>query len=374
MIHLVSLNDEQRLILETLEKAAQSVNKFEDRRRRLRADPPDRMALWQPMAELGALGLCYDEALGGFGGSPRDMALLPAAIGANLPVEPLVTCGVTTARLLAPSGAAAGALIEDSISGQRIVVPALFEDFYTFGSPATVAKKDGDDWRLTGTKPAVRHADVATDFLVSAKTEDGNAILLLCSASAEGLERKTFRLVDEAGGADLEFRDVAATALMLEPLDVDVAITDAIDWTLAALCVETAAICETSNRQTFAYLGERKQFGQPLANFQALQFKAADMHVAATEAAAAAESALSALERPVSSARSAAILSASLACDRASRTCGHGAVQLHGGMGVSDELNISHFARRLAAIRAQIGTTDVRATRLETLKAQDEAA
>ena len=362
MTSLIDLSEEQRMIHETLERAAREANDFQERRKRLQGATPNRMALWSGMAELGALGLCFTEDRGGFGGTPRDMALLPSAIAAALPVEPLIATGITAARLLG----AANAPVEALIAGEDVVIPALFENAGVFGPPRLLAQQEGESWTLSGRKPAVRHGDVAQSFLVSARAGNGETVLALCAADAEGLDAAPFRLIDGAGAADLTFAGTPAR-VVLQGKPADAAITDALDWTLTALCVEATALCEAANRDTFAYLKERRQFGQPLARFQGLQFTAADMHVAATEAAAATDAALLALAGPAGSARTARILSASLTADRAGRVCAHSAVQLHGGMGVSDELIISHYARRLAAIRAQIGTTEARAAHLETL-------
>lgn len=366
---LIDLTKSQTMILDTLTRALRDGDDFDRRRRRLRADPPDRMALWAMMADLGALGLALPEGRGGFGGTPRDMALLPAAIGAALPVEPLVAVGVTAARLLAATDAED--LLAALAEGRSVPVPALLEGNDLLAPPRLKARMDGGVWALTGTKPAVRHADVATHLLVSARAEDVTTVLALCETAAPGLTRETFRLIDAAGAADLAF-DGTPCRILLQGAEAEAIIAEATDWTMAALAVEVAAICTALNAATFAYMADRKQFGQPLARFQALQFKAADMHIAATEAAAAADAALAALDLAPAD-RRLRVLSASLATDRTGRICAHHAVQLHGGMGVSDELAASHHARRLAAIRAQIGTTDARAAALETLAGRSAA-
>ena len=360
MTFLLDLTDDQKMILETLDRAARELGDFDSRRRRLRADPPDRMALWSDVADLGALGLCHSEDMGGLGGAPRDMAVLAAGLAAALPVEPFLSVGVTAARLIEASGDTA--LAEALVSGGAVVVPALTETADPFAPVRCAATRAGDDWLLSGQKPAVRHADVATHLLVAARAEDGTLGVFLCPADARGLTRQPFRLVDDAGAADLAFEDTPATCLIS---GADAAVDEALDWTIAALCVETAAICQAVNTATFAYMHERKQFGMALSRFQALQFKAADMQVAATEAAAAADLAIQALERTDPADRRREVITASLAADRNGRMVTHSAVQLHGGMGVSDELSISHYARRAAAIRAQVGITEARAAQLD---------
>lgn len=309
---LIDLTEAQQLVHETLDRALREGDDFDRRRRRLRADPPQRMALWATLADLGALGLSLSEDQGGFGGTPRDMALLPAATGAALPVEPLLAAGVTAARLLAAAGDAD--LLAGLVDGSIVPVPALLESNDLDAPPRTDARLESGEWRLTGRKPAVRHADVATHFLVSARSEDDQLVLAICPAGAAGIASQPYRLMDAAGAADLSL-DGAPCRVLLQGPAATAAIAEAIDWTLAALAVETAAICAALNSGTFAYMAERKQFGQPLGRFQALQFKAADMHIAATEAAAAADMALTALEAAPTERRR-RVLSASLAADR----------------------------------------------------------
>ncbi|MGR3425150.1 MAG: acyl-CoA dehydrogenase family protein [Sagittula sp.] len=363
---VLDLSDEQRMILETLERAAVGANAFDARLRRLRAETPDRMALWAEISALGALGLCLPEEMGGIGGTPRDMALLPAALGAALAVEPFLAAGVTAACLLRDTDAVTEA---EALVAGKVLIPALSEGADPFAPPATRAHK-GDGWMLSGAKPALRHGDVAEAFLVTARMPDGAVGLFLCAAGAPGLERSALRLVDDAGAADVTFSDTPA---LLLSADAQAIVDKALDWTVAALCVETAAICAAVAPLTFAYMAERKQFGAPLSRFQALQFKAADMQVAATEAAAAADAALIALSMDDAIARRSGVLRASLTADRCGRACTHAAVQMHGGMGVSDELVISHYARRAAAIRSQIGTEQARATWLDEMTAATAA-
>lgn len=360
---ILDLNDEQIMILNTLQRASNEANAFDERLRRLRHKNPDRLALWSQLAELGALGLCLPEEAGGFGGTARDMALLPAGLGASLPVEPFLTVGITTARLLLAAGEMQ--LCETLVDGSAILVPALIEGADPFAEPRSVADGTGDSYRLNGTKPAVRHGDVANGFLISARMPSGQTGLFLCDAQADGLEREETQRIDDAGATTLTLRNAPARLLSS---DAGAAIADALDWTLAALCVETAVICEAVNGATFSYMQERKQFGAPLARFQALQFQAADMQVAATEAAAIADAALAALEAEPGPDRQIRILQASLGADRTGKLVVHSAVQLHGGMGVSDELVISHYARRMAAVRAEIGTTEARAAQIDLLR------
>jgi alkylation response protein AidB-like acyl-CoA dehydrogenase len=371
MSFILHRSEEQRLLSETLGRLGREVNEFEARRRRLRQDPPDRMALWPRLADLGAFGLAFEEARGGFGGTPTDIAVLVDALAPCLPVEPIVAALVTAGRLLAQAGGErAASLIAATIEGNRMPVLAHTEGFDPFAPPRLVtARRAGDGYVLDGTKPAARSADVATDILISASLPDGGVGIFVVAADAAGLAHSPTRLIDGAGACDLTLKTVAATADDLLSLDDPLAaVAVAHEWSMMALAVETASLARAANQATFGYLNVREQFGQKLARFQALQHKAADMAVAQAEAEAVASRAIWLLSETPSGERQRRLLHASLAADAAGRLVGHNAIQLHGGMGVSDELIISHYGRRMAAIRVQVATADARQARLLQLQ------
>jgi alkylation response protein AidB-like acyl-CoA dehydrogenase len=222
---------------------------------------------------------------------------------------------------------------------------------------------------LTGTLRCVRHADVAAGFLVAAAA-GGVVSIHHIPRDTPGLSVHTFRLIDGAGAGELDLSSVVSPPDSWLAFDVDAAevLQDALEWGLLGLAAEAAGIVGALNRATFAYLGNRKQFGVPLATFQALQHRAADMFIAAEEITAAVNYAIEALGTPPGAARSAAICAAKVIADGGGRRVGHEAVQLHGGMGVSDELNVSHYARRLTAIRADLGGADVHRLRFASLQ------
>ena len=353
-------SEEVAALAESLRRFVRAEAGLEERRRRLAATPPERMALWQTLSEFGALGAFFSERLGGYGGAPSDVAAVVEALAPALLPEPYVAAMVSGRVLV---GTSDGGVFEDAIAGKRVIVLAHQEGFDPFQAPASVAARSGGGFKLRGAKPAVRHADVATEFLITARLEDGETGVFRVPANVSGLRTSVTRFVDGAGAADLAFDglEVAEGALVATGIAI---VQDALEWQLMALCVETAAIIEAANVETFAYLNVREQFGQKLGQFQALQHRAADMAMAEQEAAAMAASAVAALDQAPSAARTQTLLAASLACDAAGRRVGHEAVQMFGGMGVSDELIISHYARRFAAIRAITGTVDARAARL----------
>jgi len=361
----LSLNDDQRLLAESLRRFLQQENQFEHRRARLRAEPPQRMALWPGLADLGLIGAAFDEAHGGFAGDARTLAMIMAELGRSLAVEPFLGCAVIAGRvLLHVTDADAATLIGELIAGERVCVLAHDAGHDPFGAPLPSAEQSGGELRLSGTVRGVRHADVAHEFLLSARL-GGETVLLRLPRDSAGLRVETYRLMDAAGAADLQLDGVRlppAARLRLAQPSADV-IRDALEWGLLGLVAETAGIVEAANAATFGYLQTRKQFGAPLASFQALQHRAADMHIAAEEIGAALNLLVRAFEDPASTGRSALLAAAKAVADSAGRRAGHDAIQLHGGMGVSDELDISHYGRRLATIRAELGSADLQRAR-----------
>ncbi|VWX50177.1 acyl-CoA dehydrogenase family protein [Novosphingobium sp. 9U] len=317
-------------------------NEFEARRHRLSAPFPQRMALWPELAEQGILGAAFSEQSGGFGGEMRDLATVMQAVGRYLVVEPVAASAIGGWLL-----ALAGHDIPDVIAGERVIAIAHDEGLDPFATRRMTARQEGDRWLLDGMKPAVRHADLATSLLVTAEAA-GETICLLVAPTALGLSFDTTRLIDASSAATLTFDAVEATRLELPPGAIETALARY----ACALAAEAVAIAATLCEKTFAYLGTRKQFGVPLATFQALQHRAADMKIVTEAARALTDRAIAALD----AGEGLALASAAKAlADDAGLRVGHEAVQLHGGMGVSDELDISHSMRRLAAIRATLG-------------------
>jgi alkylation response protein AidB-like acyl-CoA dehydrogenase len=357
------LTDEQSMLHEMLSRFVAERCAIEARAANLHASPPRRMALWAELCELGVPFALLSPDAGGFGGAPEDIAAVEYALAPGLLVEPLLVSVALCGRILH----AAGRSVDTVAAGDAVYALAHQEGFDAFDPPLLKAEPDGDCFVLNGLKPAVRHADVAGQLIVSAAGPEGT-MLFDVPTDVPGLTLTASRQVDAAGSADLRFDGVRVSADDRLDCDADAVIEDALLHGLAAVAVEAASLARATNQDTFEYLGLREQFGAKLAEFQALQHKAADMAIAAEEMAAQAQKAVVALGRPASPERTRSILIASLACDAAGRTVGHNAVQLFGGMGVSDETPVSHYARRFAAMRAQFGTTDARAARLAQLE------
>ncbi|WP_176599186.1 MULTISPECIES: acyl-CoA dehydrogenase family protein [Sphingobium] len=343
--------DTQQMFGDMLSRLLDAENDFEERRRRLSGAEPDRLALWPALAEQGIIGATLPEDAGGFGGTMRDLAVVMEDVGRKLVVEPVLASALSGAILHAAGDDPAGL-----IAGETLVVFAHEEGFDPFAPPATSATRAGDGFVLSGSKLAVRHADLADQFLVTA-TCDGDSGIYQVERGAQGLALDSFRMIDGSSAATLEMAGVPARYLGGGDL-----ILETIGRGIIALAAETVGIISALNAATYAYLSTRKQFGVSLASFQALQHRAADMFAAAEEAQVLTERAIEAFDEDMAD-RSGLVSALKALVDDAGRRVGHEAVQMHGGMGVSDELDVSHYMKRLAAIRAEFGSADLHRAR-----------
>ncbi len=347
----------QAMLADMVSRLLADENEFEVRRLRLSGRTPDRLALWPALAAQGILGAAFTEEAGGFGGTMRDLAITMELAGQRLVVEPLLAVAVC-GRILYSAGDAEQ--LAELIAGNRILAFAHTEGFDPFLMPTTKAVLGDDGYRLTGQKLAIRHADIAHGFVVTAELNGAPACFLV-EADAPYLERNGFRLIDASSAATLELVDTPAQFLADEK-----ALQDALLWSHAGMAAETVGIIEALNAATFEYLKTRKQFGVTLASFQALQHRAADMFTGAEEARILTSRLIDAIDADTPS-RFALASATKRRTDEIGRKVSHEAVQMHGGMGVSDELNISHYMRRLAAIRAELGSADVHLARFAAL-------
>ena len=360
----IAQNDEQRQFEESLRRFLQSENDFEHRRPRLSGAHPDRLALWSGMADLGLLGAAFDEDIGGFAGDARTIAIAMMELGRALAVEPFLSSAVIAGHILSAQADRTAAIdcSERIIAGRFLPVLAHDAGEDPFALPLLAARRQGAGYLLNGIVRCVRHADVAEEFLLTARLDDAVALFRLPRTA---LDVHAYRLMDAAGGADLHLSHLSVGSdarLALQHPERQI-LQEALERGLLGLAAETAGIVVAANAATFRYLGERRQFGMPLAAFQALQHRAANMDMAARELLAMLELGIECFAGDTGPLRSALLSALKCVADTSGRLVGHDAIQLHGGMGVSDELNISHYGRRLATIRAELGRADLHRAR-----------
>lgn len=362
-------DETQRMVADTLARLLRVDNDFAVRRQRLAASPPQRLALWPALASSGIIGTGFADDVGGFGGSPRDIAIVQYQLGRSLAVEPYLAVVLSGIILRAAAPHRRGSEIERMVVGNRIIVVAHSEEGDPFAPPRVTALEDGGAYRLAGAKRVVRHADVADAFLVSASLADATLGWFLIEARGDGVSVDTYRLMDGSGAGTLEFRDANGT-LISTGADAERALLDCLDWGIVALAAEATGILEALNETTREYLRTRVQFGVAIGSFQALQHRSADMFIAAEEAGIATDAVLTAFaDGPPGAGRSSRVSALKSIIDQAGLMVGHEAVQMHGGVGVSDELIVSHYLRRLATMRAELGGRDLHRERFRALTA-----
>jgi len=316
--------------------------------------------LWKQYAELGLLGLTIDEQYGGAGMGADELAVVAEAFGRALVLEPFFASTVLAGPLVARVGTPEqkSQLLPRLASGEVVLALAATEpgSRWSFTDVATTAQRDGDTWTISGEKVAVVGGDSAHTLVVTAALPDGGVGLFLVDGDA--VRRNPVTLQDGTRGAD-----VLLSATAAQPLGAPVAADDhlaaVIDETTAMLCAEAVGAMDRMLWLTVDYLKTRVQFGQPIAVFQALQHRAADMYVSLEQARSMALLARLALHEDDVADRRKAVQAAKIQIDIAARHVGQEAIQLHGGIGMTMEYPVGHYLKRTAVIAKTFADTDL---------------
>lgn len=356
-----SFTDEQLLLEATTKRLLANEYGFEQRSKILRSEPGFSRELWQRFAELGLLGLNVPEAAGGVV-DPVATMLVSQAMGAGLVLEPYHSSAVVASHAIVRLGSRAQRerWLPDLVSGRHVAVLAHEEPGAVL-EPArlsTRAARVTEGWALSGRKSAVYHAPIADLFLVSARLDTGGAALFALPATLRGIERREFRTVDGQRAADLRFDEVVVSADERLQTTGDQALLEVIDYGTAMLCAEALGSLGRLLDATIEYSRSRTQFGAPIGSFQALRHRMADMLIQLEQARSMTYLATTRALDPDPGNRRAAVSGAKALIGKAARHVRHEAVQLHGGMGMTDELDVSHHFKRLLAFELRFGTTD----------------
>lgn len=310
-------------------------------------------AVWQAMAELGWLGLVLPEDAGGMALGALEAGLLAQALGRHLVVEPVLDCCLEAARLLALAGSArqqAGWLAGVVAGTQRLALAHAEGARLPWDAPQLRARADGAGWRLDGRKRCIASAPAAVRWIVSAALDDGRTALFLVDPQAAGIGMDAYDTSDGARAADLQFDAVRVDAASrLDAGDAQAALQRVLAESLVARCWSATGSMQAMLEQTRDYVQQRQQFGQPLARFQVVQHRLAEMAVLCAEAQAACELAsLSLAGADTAQLRNLAGLLKNK-ISRCARYVAQEGVQLHGAMGVCEELPIASAFRALMA-------------------------
>jgi len=335
-------------------------------------------AVWRGLAELGVTAINVPSSLGGLGYGPMETLVLMGACGPSLLLEPVLTSAVIATVLLREFERAepAADLLRAMAGGGCIAAVAHFEPGTRYDSRRvdTRARRAGEGYRLDGRKSVVVHAGLADTLLVSARTRgDGGdpegVSLFIVPREMPGLRLIEYTNVDGQRAADvlLEEACLAEASRLGAEGGALAAIETAFDHGLAGLCAEAVGIMQSLINATIEYLCTRQQFGQPIGRFQALQHRVADMVVHLEQARSMSYLAALRCASADLDERRRALSAAKVVIGDAARFVGQQAVQLHGGMGMTDELKVSHSFKRLTAIEILFGDSDTHLERYAAL-------
>ena len=359
-----SLSEERRMLKETAERYLRDRYPIEARHRAAAGDAGYDPARWQEMAELGLVGAVLPPEVGGFGGTGEDIALVFEALGRALVVEPFLATGILGATPLWMAGDdEQKALLEPVIEGGTTLAFAHGEpeSRYSLFHVGTRAVADGDGWRLSGDKAVVLNGDSADWLVVSARVagevaSEAGLGLFLVEKGAEGLEVRGYGTIEGSHAAELRLENVPARAI--GPSDCAGPVIEA-TIARAALAVSAEAIgaMEVAKDMTLDYLKTRTQFGRPIGSFQVLQHRMVDMVLEIEQARSAVVLAAAHLDGPREE-RERLISAAKNLVGRVGRLVAEESIQMHGGIAMTWEYAVPHYAKRLVMIDHLFGDTD----------------
>lgn len=364
------LTDEQVLLRDGLTRFLASRYDLEKSRAAAKSGAGWQPEIWRAFAEeLGILGAALPEEAGGIGGGAVEMMLIAEALGHALVVEPYVDTAVVAAGLLRRAGGdIADALLEQIVSGSAVVSLAATEptsgEFWQ--DVTTKAVRDGHDWVVTGEKIVSASTPLATHVLITARTageraDTGGISLFLVdiASAATTIEAHHYRTIDDRRASDLTLTGLRlpASALLGEERAAWPSLARARDEGAAAISAEAVGCMRKVLADTVEYCKQRQQFGQPIGSFQVLQHRMVDMYMEVEQSAAAVLLAILKLDEDDTT-RAQAVSAAKATVGRAAQFVGQQAVQLHGGMGMTEELAIGHYFKRLTALQFEFGSTD----------------
>ena len=370
-----NLSDEQQMLRDGLGKFLGARYTLEGSRAAAKTGDGWQPEIWRAFAtELGILGATLPEAVGGSGGGPVEAMVIAEELGRALVIEPYVDTVVVAGGLLHRSGGdAAAAVLERIGEGTAVVALAVTEaasgDHWE--GLSTSAVRDGDQWVINGSKSVVMSAPLATHLVIAARTggehvgQQGVSLFLTefdAAAPPGGVEVHGYRTIDDRRAADLVFDGLRLPAAALIAEDAWATLARARDEGAAAVCAEAVGAMRTVLADTVEYCKQRQQFGAPIGSFQVLQHRMVDMYMEVEQSVAAAYLATLNLDAEPH-VRARAVSAAKATVGRAARFVGQNAVQLHGGMGMTEELAIGHYFKRLTALQFEFGSTDHHRTR-----------
>lgn len=363
-----NFTEEQNMVRDSLQRFVRENYDYDTRAKVIRSDSGWRPELWAQLAELGLFGMPFSEEDGGFGGGAVDSMLVMEEFGRGLVVEPYVPTVVCAGGFFKHAGTAAqkeehiGAIV----AGSRIYAFAYAEPRgrYDLAAIETTAKKDGDGYVLNGHKAVVVAAPWASHLIVTARTSgegrarEGISVFVVDKAAA-GIVTRDYPTVDGRRASEVYFENVAvpADALIGEEGNGLPLIEQVVDEAIAAQAAEACGAMKSACDMTIEYSRQRKQFGVPIGKFQVLQHRMADMFIEYEQSVSMSYLATLKLDEP-EKVRQRTVSAAKVRIGQAARHIGQDAIQIHGGMGMTDEMAIGHYFKRLTILESEFGNVD----------------
>jgi alkylation response protein AidB-like acyl-CoA dehydrogenase len=378
-----SFTEEQTLLRNSVEKYLADNYKYEDWRKFTRDDVGRNPKHWAQFAELGLLAAPLPEAHGGLGGDAVSSMIIMQEFGRKLVVEPYVPTVVIGGGLINYSGTDAqkDEWLAKIAGGETMIAFAFAEPQgrYNLADLMTTAKKQGANYVLNGHKAVVIAAPWADQLIVTARTSGGRrdekgVSIFLVDKKSKGVSCRDFPTIDGTRASEITFENVEVPAeRLIGPLDNGLPLIErVVDEAIAATCAEATGAMKVLVDATVEYSKTRKQFGVPIGKFQALQHHMVDMFVNSEQATSITLMVTLKLGEN-EAARKMAASAAKVQIGKSGRFVGQGAVQIHGGMGMTDELNVGHYFKRLTMIDTLYGSVDHHLKRYAALDA-DKAA
>jgi alkylation response protein AidB-like acyl-CoA dehydrogenase len=363
-----AFNDDQKLLAESADRFIQDDYAFETRRKIMAMDGGFSREVWSQFAELGWLALPIPEAHGGLGGSTVDTAVLMECLGRGLVLEPYLATVVLGAGAVAEAGneAQKNAILAGVAEGATMLAFAHVEQKARFNlnHVETSAAKDGSGYVLNGAKAVVHNAETADTLVVSARTAgkatDADGVtLFLVDRAAAGVELRSYPTIDGLRASEVALKGVKVGAdTVLGEVGAAMPVIETVaDRASVLLCAEAAGAMDSAVKLTVEYMKTRVQFGRPIGEFQVLQHRAVEMLGAKEFSRALTYRAAGVIDGANPRVRSRAVSAAKVEMGRAGKKIGQEGVQLHGGMGMTDDMAVGHYFKRLTMIDMMFGNT-----------------
>lgn len=371
-----TLTPEQEMLRDSVARFLADHYAFATRQAMVRSGAGWRPAVWRGLADdIGVLGAAFPEALGGLGGGAVESMVVMEEIGRSLAIEPyLETVVVGGSLLCAWGGPRAREWITAVIAGDVRFALALSETSHRYDPAAVAAQavESRGQWHLSGVKDGVRAAPFATHFIVTARSdgrgrERAGVSVFLVARDAPGVSLREHATVDGSRAADLWFESAPCEPIGETGSGLDL-LEPAIDAGVAGLCAEAVGVMRRLLSDTVEYTKQRRQFDAPIAANQVLQHRMVDMYMALEQSISMTCLATLRLGAPANE-RIRAVSAAKVFVSKAARFVGQSAIQLHGGMGMTDETAVAHYFKRATVIESQLGSADHHASRIERAEA-----